>query len=194
MVFTGSIKFNVKGLKNFKKEIMMLSNSEKHLQVKGTEINYYFICRTKLWLFSHNIQMEQESESVSMGKQLHKKSYGREKKDFTIDNIISVDFIRRGETLELHEVKKSSKMENAHRYQLLYYMYYLKKEKGIEDIVGFIDYPKLRKKEKVELTEVEEKSLEEIIEGIGRIVHGTIPKPEKMRICRKCAYYEFCWV
>ena len=80
----------------------MLSNSKKHLQVRGTEINYYFICKTKLWLFSHNIQMEQESESVSMGKQLHKKSYSREKKDFTIDNLISVDFLRRGETLELH--------------------------------------------------------------------------------------------
>ena len=74
------------------------------------------------------------------------------------------------------------------------FMYYLKKEKGIQNILGFIDYPKLRKKEKVELTESEEKFLEDVIEGINSVVQGNIPKPDKKRICRKCAYYEFCWV
>ena len=59
--------------------------------INGTQINYYFICKTKLWLFSHNIQMEQESDNVSLGKQLHENSYKKEK-EFLIDNLINVDF------------------------------------------------------------------------------------------------------
>ena len=59
----------------------MLSDTEKHLQIRGTQINYYFICKAKLWLFSHHIQMEQESELVSLGKMLHKDSYTREDHD-----------------------------------------------------------------------------------------------------------------
>jgi CRISPR-associated exonuclease Cas4 len=168
--------------------------SNKHPRIRGTQINYYFICKTKLWLFSHSIQMEQESENVSMGKLLHKKTYGREKKDVTIDNLISVDFIRRGDYLELHEVKKTPKMEDAHRYQLLYYIYYLKHEKGIEKIRGSIDYPKMRKKESVELDETEEIRLKEILNDIEKIINGNVPEPGKMKICRRCAYYEFCWV
>ena len=167
----------------------------KHPRIRGTQINYYFICRTKLWLFSHNIQMEQESENVSMGKLLHKNTYGREKKDLTIDNLISVDFIRRGGVLELHEVKKSKKMEDAHHYQILYYIYYLKHEKHIDEIKGFIDYPKMRKRETVELDEAGEERLKEILNDIDVIIHGEAPQPDKKTgVCRKCAYYELCWV
>uniref|UniRef100_UPI0026352367 Dna2/Cas4 domain-containing protein n=1 Tax=Thermococcus sp. TaxID=35749 RepID=UPI0026352367 len=34
------------------------------LLIGGTEINYLFICPTKLWYFSHGITMEGESEWV----------------------------------------------------------------------------------------------------------------------------------
>ena len=47
-------------------------------------------------------------------------------------------------------------MEKSHEYQLLYYMYYLKNEKDIENIKGFLDYPKNRKKKEVFLTEEKE--------------------------------------
>lgn len=171
----------------------MLSDSEKHLRIIGTQINYYFICKTKLWLFSHHIQMEHESDLVSLGKLLHSKSY-KEEKEYTIDNLISVDFIKKQDFLELHEVKKSSKMEKAHGYQLLYYMYYLKNRKGIKNIKGIINYPKMRKKKVIELDGNKEMELMDVIEDIGIINRDNIPKPQKMRICKKCAYYEFCWV
>jgi len=171
----------------------MLSDSEKHLRIIGTQINYYFICKTKLWLFSHHIQMEQESELVSLGKLLHSKSY-KEEKEYSIDNLINIDFIKKGDHLELHEIKKSRKMEKAHEYQLLYYMYYLKHEKGIENISGVINYPKIRKKSVIDMNESEEAELENIISEIGYILDGDTPEPERRGICRKCAYYEFCWV
>jgi len=172
----------------------MLSDSEKHLKIMGTQINYYFICKTKLWLFSHHIQMEQESELVSMGKMLHEDSYKRDKKDQTIDNLISFDFVRKGDLLEIHEVKKSRKMSKAHQYQLLYYLYYLKKEKGIADAVGIIDYPKIRRRETFKLDDRNEIELENIVKRIGNILSDQMPVPERRPACRQCAYYELCFV
>jgi CRISPR/Cas system-associated exonuclease Cas4 (RecB family) len=37
----------------------------------GTQVNYYFVCRRKLWLFSRNFEMEQSSDLVLLGKLLH---------------------------------------------------------------------------------------------------------------------------
>ena len=79
-------------------------------KINGTQINYYFICKTKLWLFSHNIQLEHESENVKLGKLLHEDSFKREK-DYLIDNLINVDFIKISDSIEIHEVKKTEKMD-----------------------------------------------------------------------------------
>ncbi len=38
-------------------------------------------------------------------------------------------------------------MNLANEYQLLYYMFYLKHEKDIKNVVGFLNYPDSRKKE-----------------------------------------------
>ena len=160
--------------------------------INGTQINYYFICKTKLWLFSHNIQMEQESDNVKLGKTLHENSYKKEN-EVLIDNLINVDFIKNNNPIEIHEVKKTQSMKRSHEFQLLYYIYYLKKEKGLENIVGYLNYPANRKTIKIELTEDKEKELKDILNDINKIIESTIPKPKKSRICRKCAYFEFCF-
>ena len=154
-------------------------------------MNYYFICKTKLWLFSHNIQMERENERVRIGKLIHESSYKRENKNVIIDSAIALDFIRKGKTIEVHDVKKSKRMEDAHKWQLLYYLYYLHK-KGIE-AVGVLDYPLLREKEIIEGDETKFKRIEEIIEDMNRIVLGPMPEAEPRKICKKCSYYEFCF-
>lgn len=99
--------------------------------------------------------------------------------------------MRKGETLEIHEVKKSKKMSKAHHYQLLYYLYYLKNEKGINDAVGIIDYPKIRRRETLKLDERNEKEIKNIIKRIGNILSDKMPAPQKVPACLKCAYYEF---
>jgi len=38
------------------------------LKVNGIKVNYFCICRRKLWLFSHHIRLEPESEKVLLGK------------------------------------------------------------------------------------------------------------------------------
>lgn len=67
------------------------------LKISGQQVGYYFICKTKLWLGAHRINMELESDNVLIGKQLHESSYKREK-EFLIDNLINVDFIKKRKT------------------------------------------------------------------------------------------------
>lgn len=163
-----------------------------HMKITGVKINYYHICHTKLWLFSHNIALEHEHENVNIGKLLHEERYSKKKKDITIDNTISIDFVKQHNgVMELHEIKKTKKMEDAHLRQMLYYLYYLKK-KGVEG-KGVMNYPLLNQIREVELTPDGEKSIEEDIRGIEEIVTGRMPHPKRMRICPKCAYFEFCF-
>ncbi|WP_255334899.1 CRISPR-associated protein Cas4 [Methanosarcina sp. KYL-1] len=160
------------------------------VRITGVKVNYYHICTTKLWLFSHNINLERENESVAIGKVLHEDSYRKNQKNVTIDGI-SIDFVKAGKKVEIHEVKKSKKMDDADRAQLLFYLYYLKK-KGF-DAVGVLNYPLLNKTEKFELSLEDETGIERDIENIKKLVVGPMPFPMRKKICPKCAYQEFCF-
>jgi CRISPR-associated exonuclease Cas4 len=94
------------------------------LPFTGTQVNYSLICLTKLWLFSHNVTMESSSDLVAMGQFIHETSYSRERKDVVIGRI-GIDFVKKGDRITVHEVKKSKRFEKAHRYQVYYYIYYL---------------------------------------------------------------------
>ncbi len=161
------------------------------VRITGVKIDYYHICPTKLWLFSHNITLEVGHENVEIGKQLHEDRYKRDGKDVTIDNTISIDFVRRGSSIELHEVKKTKKMADADRAQLLFYIYYLK-QRGVS-AEGVINYPLIRETVRVTLTPEDEAVLQNEIKEIERIVRGSMPHPVRKRICAKCAYSEFCF-
>ena len=171
---------------------MLLS---KEMLFSGTQVNYYVVCKTKLWLFSHFVTMEQSSDLVAYGKFLHETSYGEKRKEIVIDDRIAIDFVHKGNKLILHEVKKGKRMERAHRYQLLYYLYYLNELKGVENVEGEIDYPLLRKKEKIVLTANLKEDIGNILNEIKEVIAmPEPPRPSYMKICHKCAYFEFCWV
>jgi CRISPR-associated exonuclease Cas4 len=160
----------------------------------GTQVAYYVICPTKLWLFTRFTTMEQTSDLVNSGKLLQEISFKHLKKDFIVDQKIAIDFIKKGDKLILHEIKKSNKLEKAHIVQLLYYIFYLKNEKGIENVEGIINYPSKRKIVRVELTPEKEIELQNILKKIKEIILlPQPPKPEKKKYCRKCSYFEFCW-
>jgi CRISPR-associated exonuclease Cas4 len=161
----------------------------------GTQVNYYFICKTKLWLFSHRITMEQSSDLVGMGRFIHETSYARERKDTIIDDRIGIDFIKKGNTIIVHEVKKSKKLEKAHKYQLYYYLYYLSEVRGIQATEGVLDYPVSRDRVTLKLTDTIKQEIVEILEDIRSVISlPEPPNPEKKSYCRSCAYFEFCWV
>jgi len=161
------------------------------MRVTGVKIAYYFICHTKLWLFSHNITLEKENDNVNIGKLIHEDRYKRDSKEITIDQTISIDFIRKGDTIVLHEIKKTKSMEAAHRWQMLYYLYYMK-SKGIS-ATGEINYPLVSRKEEIVLLEKDESEMKNVINDINKIAMGRMPQPNRIKICPKCAYFEFCF-
>lgn len=162
------------------------------MKITGVMVYYYFICPRKLWYFANEINMEQNSELVAIGKILDETTYTREKKGILIDNTINVDFIQDGAVL--HEVKKTKAIEEAGIWQLKYYMYYLEK-KGVQTVSATIDYPLLRETRDIVLEEEDRTILENVEKNIQEIVSKEkIPEVLNSKICKNCAYYDLCYV
>lgn len=162
------------------------------MQITGIMIYYYFVCERKLWYFLNQINMEQNSELVTIGKVLDEVSYSNEKKGILIDNTINIDFIK--DEAILHEVKKTKAIEEAGIWQIKYYMYYLEK-KGVKNIEAKIDYPLLRETKQVVLENKDKKILENAIKNIKKLNEEIkVPAKIESKICRKCAYFDLCYV
>ena len=161
-------------------------------QISGTMFYYYFVCKRKLWFFSNGIQLEEDNEDVILGKLIDENSYSKELKHISIDNTVNIDFIKDWKIL--HEVKKQKSIEEAGIWQLKYYLYFLK-IRGINIEKGILDYPKLKKREEVFLSKDDEKKIKEILSEIEKItLMEKPPELEKLKICKKCAYFEYCYI
>lgn len=162
------------------------------MNITGIMVYYYFICERRLWYFTNQINMEQNSELVQIGKLIDESTYKKEKKGIMIDNTINIDFINNGAVL--HEVKKTKSIEDAGIWQLKYYMYYLEK-KGIENIKAEIDFPLLREKREIVLENGDKEILENVVKNIENIVRqDKPPKIINSKICKKCSYFDLCYV
>lgn len=162
------------------------------MNITGMMVYYYFICQRKLWYFLNEIKMEQNSELVSIGKIIDETTYSREKKGILIDNTVNIDFIKNGAVL--HEVKKTKSIEEAGIWQIKYYMYFLEK-RGVKNIEAQIDYPLIRETKEIFLEEEDREVLENIEKNIVEIKNLDKP-PEVLnaKFCKKCAYFDLCYV
>jgi CRISPR-associated exonuclease Cas4 len=160
----------------------------------GTHFNYYHICHRKLWLFANGITMEHNSELVAQGKLIHESTYQNRSDRYREVAIggIKVDYYDPVKKL-IREVKKSPKMEDAHAWQLKYYIYTLEKA-GIAGVAGLLEYPKLRQTEEVVLTDDDRTIIPEILESIEGITEQQYaPERKNISSCRNCSYFDFCW-
>ena len=165
------------------------------MQVTGTHFSYYFICHRKLWLFANGINMEHTSDLVYEGKLIHETSYPQRSERYEEIEIggVKIDYYDRHNKV-IHEVKKSDKIESAHEWQLKYYIYVLEQH-GIEGVSGILEYPALRKTDKVYLSDRDREEIAEISKCITAIIELELcPDRIKQGICKNCSYYEFCWV
>jgi len=164
------------------------------MQITGTHFNYYQVCKRKLWLFSNNITMEHTSDLVFEGKLIHEESYPQRSEKYEEIELdgIKVDFYDAKNRI-IHEIKKSDKVEAAHEWQVKYYIYVFERN-GIEGVRGILEYPTLRKKEEVVLSEVDREMLKEMENKISDIIESeTCPSALHAKICKNCSYYEFCY-
>lgn len=164
------------------------------MQVNGTLINYYFHCRRQCYLHGNRLNLEDNSEQVKIGKAIHEeKAWDSKNSEIAIDNI-RLDRLTKE---YLTEVKKSDADAEAAKWQLLFYLKVLK-SKGIER-KGRLEFVEKNKKDKkviiVELTEEIEKELDNYISSIEQLLEQEKP-PEciQTNTCKKCAYYEYCYI
>ena len=162
------------------------------MRINGTIISYYFICKTKLWLHANRINLEDNSEDVRIGKVLHQ--INEDRVDEVSFESIKVDKITKDYIIE---VKKSDRDLEASKWQLLLYLYKLKQIGVVKK--GKLEVFEKRKQNKkvhiIELTKEKELELQKIIEDIKNLIDTpTPPKPIKKSICKKCAYFEYCFI
>lgn len=163
------------------------------MKVNGTLMNYYFHCKRQCYLFGNRMNLEDNSEEVKIGKAIHEERSERENTEIAIDNIkldkLSAEY--------LTEVKKSDADIEAATWQLLYYLKVLK-EKGIIR-KGKLEFAEKNKSSKktviVELTKETERELNVHIHGIEELLESDkIPSVLNQAKCKKCAYYDYCYI
>ena len=159
-------------------------------QITGTMYAYSYLCWRKLWFFAKDIVMEQENENVIIGKLIDQESYRREKKHLYLDDIVCIDIVKDN---VICEIKKSSSQREMAIQQLKYYLYLLNK-KGIE-VKGELLVPTENHKEMIVLNENDILEIDKQLERIKRICNEVTP-PEIInnKICKKCAYFELCYI
>lgn len=165
------------------------------MQVTGTHIAYLHTCRRKLWLFANGINMEHTSDLVAEGRLIDETSYPERAAKFTEVKIdgVKIDYYD-ARNRKIHEVKKSSSVEQAHIAQVQYYLYKLA-QKGIEGASGVIEYPKLKQRQEVACLTAEEtitiSTWEHAVQEI--VVSHRCPEVIRARICNQCSYHDFCY-
>ncbi|WP_346938636.1 CRISPR-associated protein Cas4 [uncultured Clostridium sp.] len=164
------------------------------MKVNGTLINYYFHCKRQCWLHGNRLNLEDNSEVVKIGKAIHEEKAEQGKNtELTIDNV-KIDKL----TNEyLVEVKKSDADVEASKWQLLLYLKILK-GKGI-DRKGKLEFAEKNKSKNktlyVELDEESEIKLDNVVKTIEDLIYKEeIPSAINKPTCKKCAYYEYCYI
>lgn len=162
--------------------------------ITGVQVAYYIVCKRKLWLFSHQIQMEKFSDDVLIGKIINEESFKRERyKEIGIENL-KIDYIKVGDEIIVNEVKKSRSLEESHIWQVKYYIYRLR-NLGFNCSYGVIRYPKIFKKINIEYKEDDDKKIKETLPKIKEIINmEKIPETINKPYCKKCSYFELCYI
>ena len=164
------------------------------MNINGTIINYYFHCKRQCYLHGNRLNMEDNSEQVKIGKAIHEeRAENKNNTEIAIDNI-RLDKLTKE---YLTEVKKSDADAEAAKWQLLYYLKVLKTKGVIRK--GKMEFAEKNKKDKkiiiIELTDEVEKELDKYIDEIEQLLNqDRIPECINKSTCKKCAYYEYCYI
>jgi CRISPR-associated exonuclease Cas4 len=163
------------------------------MMLTGTVVNYYTHCKRQCWLFYHNLNLEDNSEDVRVGRVMHELKKSDDKEEIALDGI-KLDKIT-GEYVT--EIKKSDADIAAAMAQLEYYLIVLN-DKGIirKGRLECLEKNKQNKnihtltfsEEIIDERKVQYRQIEEFLST------DTPPSPVFKPGCKKCAYFEYCFI
>jgi CRISPR-associated exonuclease Cas4 len=153
----------------------------------GTIVNYYVHCRRQCWLFYHKINLEDNSEDVRIGRVLHALEKGKNV-ELALDNI-KLDKITDEYVVE---IKKSDADIEAAMAQIQFYLMCLEKKGRLECI------EKNKQDRKIHYAEIDEAMAEKLQRQYAEIelfLQTLVPpEAELKKCCKKCAYFEYCFI
>lgn len=162
------------------------------MDITGTYLWYYNICKREVWLMSRGIVPDQQDENVDIGRFIHEHTYKRNDKEIAFGNVKFDVIFRSKNKIVIGETKKTSKYAEASKWQLMFYLKTLK-DAGIK-AEGQLLYPEERKRTSIELTEENENKLLEMCSDIEKICSMNLPlEAKKISFCKNCAYREYCY-
>jgi len=170
--------------------------------INATLINLYKVCPRECWLHANEIRMEQTSDLVADGKVIEEESYQQRSERYSQIEVFyelngvslsgKIDFFDPKNKI-IHETKRSNKVEEAHIWQVKFYLWMMKLN-GIEAEKGIIEYPKMRETETVRLTDADCEYLEKTVSDIRQLMLSeNCPPVINAKICKSCSYYDFCY-
>jgi CRISPR-associated exonuclease Cas4 len=170
------------------------------MYIGGTAISYFVRCKRQAWLKRNGLEMEQESDTVALGRLIDETSYARQPKDFMLEAefkgislVAKLDGANLREGI-LYETKKSPSAEESHLWQLRFYLWVLKLA-GKSEWKGVLQYPKRKQIVEVQLLPEHEMRLGEMVEALVALFKAEEPPPRiaQRKFCAKCAFEEFCY-
>lgn len=173
------------------KALDLLKNSKSNFKVTGLCFQYLYICERELWFYMKGVNQDQDNVYLTEGRILDSKSYGGSDNYF-IDSTISIDISENGKIIE---TKNSSKLEEASKMQVSYYLWYLEEFHNINDLEGIIKYPKEDKSVSIILDDELRDRVVEDIENIYEIYRkDNPPEYEEKPFCNNCSFHDFCLI
>ena len=74
-----------------------------------------------------------------------------------------------------------------------YYIYIFERN-GIQGVTGILEYPMLRKRDVVLLSDIDREMISDMEHSILQIIESNMCPPlEKKRVCKNCSYLDFCY-
>jgi CRISPR-associated exonuclease Cas4 len=147
--------------------------------------------------------MEHSSDTVYDGKLLHENSYPQRAEKYTeielsatLDNGLvltgKIDFYDAAGK-QIHEIKRSSKAEEAHIWQVKFYILLLELN-GVGGVTGILEYPTSRQTDMVQMEIADRSYLLQIIRDIQKLLLSEqCPPLLQKKICKSCSYFDFCY-
>lgn len=164
------------------------------IKITGSVISQFMHCNREWWLFYHWLKTEDENQKVQIWKYYHETRQQKTKNsEIELENI-KIDQIEWDYVIEF---KKAKTHPASAKYQLLFYLYELKK-KWIDKKWKII-FKENKWGFEVILDEASEKDLLEMIEKIKNILDQPVPPPRLWKIspakeCKWCSYLELCYI
>ncbi|WP_235938109.1 CRISPR-associated protein Cas4 [Chitinophaga solisilvae] len=167
-------------------------------------MNLYHVCPRECWLHASGIRMEHTSDVVYDGKLLHESSYPQRAEKYTeielgfqfpdgVSLSGKIDFYDVHQKV-IHETKRSDKVASAHEWQSKFYIW-LFELNNIFDVHAVLEYPRLRQRHEVWITEQDRSYLKDVVSQITVMLRKNIcPSRLNKKICGSCSYYDLCYV